>query len=40
MWLMQENGLYEPGIPTTRPDWDADFGNPDARERVFESRPS
>ena len=36
-WLMQENGLYEPGVPNDQARIGMlDFGNPDAREWVFE----
>jgi alpha-galactosidase len=36
-WLMQENGLYEPGLPNEEARTGMlDFGNPEAREWVFE----
>ena len=36
-WLMQENGLYEPGVPNDEARTGMlDFGNPEAREWVFE----
>jgi alpha-galactosidase len=36
-WLMQENGLYEPGLPNEEARTGTlDFGNPEAREWVFE----
>ena len=36
-WLMQENGLYEPGVPNDHARTGTlDFGNPEAREWVFE----
>jgi alpha-galactosidase len=36
-WLMQENGLYEPGVPNEEARIGMlDFGNPEAREWVFE----
>ena len=36
-WLMQENGLYQPGIPNEEARTGTlDFGNPEAREWVFE----
>ena len=35
-WLMQENGLYEPGVPNDQARTGMlDFGNPEAREWVF-----
>jgi alpha-galactosidase len=36
-WLMQENGLYDPGVPNDQARIGMlDFGNPEAREWVFE----
>ena len=36
-WLMQENGLYQPGVPNDDARTGTlDFGNPEAREWVFE----
>jgi alpha-galactosidase len=36
-WLMQENGLYEPGVPNDEARVGMlDFGNPEAREWVFD----
>jgi alpha-galactosidase len=36
-WLMQENGLYQPGVPNSEARAAVlDFGNPEAREWAFE----
>jgi alpha-galactosidase len=37
-WLMQENGLYQPGVPNDEARTGTlDFGNPEARDWVFEN---